>query len=186
MKVRVNKTYHFYNQGNNSEPIFYQTSNYFYFLRKVRKYLLPQVNILGYCLMPNHFHFLIYPNKYFTPVVFSQHIRIFLSSYTRGINNQENRSGSLFRQNSKAKIVDERDYALTCFRYIHQNPISHGFVDKIEEWKYSSTRDYLGLRNGSLCNKELAYKLWGLPRERKELLKFLKQEISQLELENIY
>ena len=42
-----------------------------------------------------------------------------------------------------------------CFFYIHQNPLNAGLVDKIEDWPYSSFLDYAGLRNGSLCNKEL-------------------------------
>lgn len=165
---------------------FYQTSNYYYFLRKIRKYLLPQVDILAYCLMPNHFHFLIYPKKKFKSVTFSENIRIFLSSYTRGINKQEGRSGSLFRQNSKAKLVDEMKYALTCFHYIHRNPISHGFTNSIEEWKFASTRDYLGLRNGTLCNRELALELLKLPSNRKLLRKFLDQEIDPNKLKKIF
>jgi len=44
------------------------------------------------------------------------------------------------------------------FFYIHQNPYTSGLVEKIEDWEYSSFRDYAGLRKGKLCNKELANK----------------------------
>jgi len=51
--------YHIYNRGNNKESIFLDEDNYLYFLTKWKKYLHPFVDTLAYCLMPNHFHFLI-------------------------------------------------------------------------------------------------------------------------------
>lgn len=186
MKIRAGKIYHIYNQGNNRETIFFQQRNYIYFLRKVRNYFLSQVNILAYCLMPNHFHFLIYPKENFIPVEFSNNFKILLRSYTRGINKQESRSGSLFRQNSKAKPINEISYALTCFRYIHQNPVDGKLVANPEDWEFSSCRDYLRFRDGTLCNKELAFKLLRLPESRRDLYKFLTQEISQKDLEEIF
>jgi hypothetical protein len=55
-----------------------------------------------------------------------------------------------------ASASGEQGYAATCFYYIHQNPLRAGIVDKIEDWHYSSYRDYAGLRNGTLCNQQLA------------------------------
>ena len=55
-------TYHIYNRGNNKKRIFYSRKNYEYFLTKVNKYILPNCDILGYALMPTHFHFLIHAN----------------------------------------------------------------------------------------------------------------------------
>lgn len=63
MKYSPNTIYHIYNQGNNKQIIFPEERNYIFFLKKVRKHLLPCVDILAYCLMPNHFHFLIYTNE---------------------------------------------------------------------------------------------------------------------------
>lgn len=59
MKFSPNGVYHVYNQGNNREPIFFQERNYRFFLDKMRKHLLPHVDLLAYCLMPNHFHWLV-------------------------------------------------------------------------------------------------------------------------------
>lgn len=50
--------YHLLNRGNNKEDIFLTDDNYHYFLKKWRKYVLPYNEVLTYCLMPNHFHFL--------------------------------------------------------------------------------------------------------------------------------
>lgn len=62
-KFHVNQIYHVFNQGNNRQKIFLEHENYLFFLRKVRKYLIPYCDFLCYCLMPNHFHFLIVPNR---------------------------------------------------------------------------------------------------------------------------
>jgi REP element-mobilizing transposase RayT len=55
-------TYHVYNQGNNREPIFFEHSDYVLFLKKMKKALQPHCSILAWCLMPNHFHWLIKVN----------------------------------------------------------------------------------------------------------------------------
>jgi REP element-mobilizing transposase RayT len=51
--------YHIYNRGNNKENIFFEEKNYQHFLRLFDKYLSPYIDVYAYCLMPNHFHFLI-------------------------------------------------------------------------------------------------------------------------------
>ncbi len=170
--------YHLYNRGNNSQKIFFNRENYMFFLRKVRNHLYPHCDILAYCLMPNHFHFMISGNansektvKYgkSTVNIFSENLRIMLSSYTQAINKQEKRTGSLFQQNSKLKPLndifygkiskpDEIGYDYYCFHYIHNNPVVSGLVKTKEDWEFSSYRDYMGLRNGSLVNKTHALK----------------------------
>ena len=63
MKYEPQTIYHIYNQGNNRQPIFFQEKNYIFFLNKMRTHLLPHVEILCYCLMPNHFHWLVYTKE---------------------------------------------------------------------------------------------------------------------------
>lgn len=172
MKFFENELYHIYNRGNNKGPIFFKPENYLYFLKKVRKYILPFCDILSYCLMPNHFDFLINSDKRTVGIksiggieknVFSESIRNLLSSYTRGINKQNNSTGSLFQQNTKARLLTkEHFYALNCFHYIHQMPMKEGLVKKMEDWPYSSFNDYCGFRNGTLCNKRLTFTLLDL------------------------
>ncbi len=60
MPFEPNRIYHIYNQGNNKELIFTKEENYLFFLQKMRDYILPNVHFLAYCLMPNHFHWLVY------------------------------------------------------------------------------------------------------------------------------
>lgn len=52
--------YHIYNQGNNRGKIFFIRGNYQFFLRKINQFILPYADVLAWCLMPNHFHLMIY------------------------------------------------------------------------------------------------------------------------------
>lgn len=167
MEFLNNEIYHIYNRGNNRHKIFFSAENYIFFLKKVRKFIHPYCDILAYCLMPNHFHILIKADHRTTATkqignvaknVLSEGVRMLLSSYTQAINKQNRSTGSLFQQNTKAKpiVKGSRNYDQVCLHYIHQNPLKSKLVDKMEDWEYSSFRDYCGLRNGTLCNKELA------------------------------
>jgi len=161
MNFESGSIYHVFTRGNNRQLVFFTRANYLFFLRKVRKEIYPIADIFTYCLMPNHFHLMILakelPNELKHPL--ARKIGTVLSSYTRAINVQENRSGSLFQQKAKAIIIsssDDYDYLTTCFHYIHQNPLKARLVEKMEDWEFSSFRDYVGLRDGSLINTVLA------------------------------
>lgn len=111
----------------------------------------------------------------------NQSIAILLRSYTQAINKQETTSGSLFRESTKAECVNcpkgitpsfitqsgittipdqatEKQYPKICFNYIHKNPVKAGFANDSIYWEYSSAKDYAGLRDGKLINKQLAKK----------------------------
>ena len=126
MHYHPEQIYHIYNQGNNRQPIFPAKRNYAFFRQKMQKELSPYVDFLCYCLMPNHFHFLVYTNdaacqasRAKQPITasgiqnpaynphyqqaLSKALGTLLSSYTRAINKQENWSGSLFRNKTKVK-----------------------------------------------------------------------------------
>ncbi|GAB3170128.1 transposase [Telluribacter humicola] len=169
MLLKEGHIYHVYNRGNNRQPIFFKEENYLYFLRQFRLYLLPHCDVLAYCLMPNHFHFMIYANHNSVIATgdhsikrnaFSEGLRKLLSYYTQAINKQEKRTGSLFTQNTRFRCltdtIHKEIYSSTCFHYIHQNPMKAQLVNYMEDWTFSSFRDYAGLRKGTLCNQELS------------------------------
>ena len=169
--------YHVYNQGNNQEGIFKCDKDYLHFLIKVRSLIAPKCELLAYTLMPNHFHFLIHAiaisadplklgNLYTNQL--SNAFRLLLSEYAQQFNNANNRSGSLFRQKTKAKMLGDgsnNDAALLCFNYIHNNASEAGLVKKSKDWRYSSLPDYLQLRAGTLCNQDLTLELLGIDRD---------------------
>ena len=193
MLIEKGHIYHIYNQGNNRQKIFFNRENYFFFLGKMKEYILPYADIMAWCLMPNHFHWMVYvretdifrsrgATQSRTPTIsdnisFNKSIGILLASYTRAINNQENITGSLFREKTKAEcltafngitpsfyntefgtimnITDpEKEYPQICFNYIHNNPVKAGLVKSAEDWEFSSCQDVCGMRNGKLINRE--------------------------------
>lgn len=157
--------YHVYNRGNNREAVFFEPANYLYFLRKLCHHVAPHSELLAYCLMPNHFHLLLCPLET-TKAVHPLHrgVGTALSSYTQGVNRDRQRTGSLFQAKTKAQpLTADEAYLRTCFHYIHQNPVRAGLVGCLEDWPYSSYRDYAGLRNGTLCHQTTAHSLIDLP-----------------------
>jgi putative transposase len=62
MQFESGHLYHIYNQGNNRQKIFLDRENYLFFLRKIRKHVIPFTDILAWCLMPNHFHLMVHVN----------------------------------------------------------------------------------------------------------------------------
>jgi len=150
MQFSEGSFYHIFNRGNNKQKIFFQERNYNYFLEKFKKYILPNASILAWCLMPNHFHFLVQATKRsletvkHTPVninALTEGIRLLLSTYSAGIQKQESRKGSLFQQKTKFKNADE--YLSSAFHYIHQNPLRAGLVSRMEDYPWSSFREYI-------------------------------------------
>lgn len=93
--------------------------------------------------MPNHFHFLVYTNESSVNKIrigslyllqLSNGMRQLLSSYATAINKQKQTSGSLFRQKTKAEMIDTRskDYAVNAFHYIHHNPLHAHLVKDLK------------------------------------------------------
>ena len=173
MEFFKNELYHIYNRGNNQQRIFFKPANYIFFLNKIRHYIIPYCDIIAYCLMPNHFHFLIKSDERTIATktignkeknILSEGIRQLLSSYTQAINKQNNSTGSLFQQNTKAKpiVKGSKNYDQICLHYIHQNPLKAKLVEKMEQWEYSSFQDYCVKRNGTLCNKISQLTSWAL------------------------
>ncbi|NOU46489.1 MAG: transposase [Bacteroidales bacterium] len=121
MILELDNLYHIYNQGNNRQKIFFKLENYHYFLKKISEHILPFADIIAYCLMPNHFHLMVYvkqveierpmrsqgftQSEALTTQRFNDSIGVMLRSYTRAINKQEKMSGSLFRSLTKAECL---------------------------------------------------------------------------------
>ncbi len=162
--------YHIYNHSNGNELLFKNDNNYLFFLARYTKFISPVADTFVYCLMPNHFHVLVQikneadiilefngkkaQEKYdklelqsekekFVSLYVSKQFSNLFSSYSQAFNKMYNRMGSLFMKNFKRKIVNDDDYLLKLINYIHLNPVSHNFVQKPEDWKYSSYNSIL-------------------------------------------
>ncbi len=150
--ILPNHFYHIYNRGINRQNIFYCESDYLIFISKLKIYFRPELtSLLCYCLMPNHYHLLVsvdcedFGKKVMLP---------FVTSYTKWINNRENRVGTLFQGTFKGQVIDSDESLIQVTKYIHLNPLKAGLVKNVEDWVFSSYRDYIELRNGKLVKKE--------------------------------
>ncbi|MCO5262692.1 MAG: transposase [Lentimicrobium sp.] len=140
--------YHIFNRGNNKENIFRTEDNYFYFLNKATFYLKPYYDVYAYCLMPNHFHFLlrvreINKQSASKPRSLAQPLSNLFNSYTRSYNNYFVRTGSLFQEHYRRERVTTDEYFRNIFIYIHNNPVHHEFVSEAKDYKWSSWNAYL-------------------------------------------
>lgn len=112
------------------------------------------VEILAYCFMPNHFHFLL---KQLVDNGISIYLSKFSNSYTRYFNTKGKRVGPLLQGKFKSVLVDNEQQLLHLSRYIHLNPYSSGIVKHLKElpdYSYSSLAEYLNLTNAQTCSKE--------------------------------
>lgn len=165
--------YHVFNRGINHQPTFFDrleykrallVINYYKYTNppaKLSKFLqissdkrleimanLRQENdklveILAFCLMPNHFHLLI---KQIKDKGISKFLANFQNSYTRFFNTKRERDGSLFLDQFKAVLVMTDDQLLHISRYIHLNPYTSYVVKDLEslpKYPWSSLPEYL-------------------------------------------
>jgi REP element-mobilizing transposase RayT len=194
MKIYEPGLYHIYNRGNNRQPLFYKEYDYLQFTDLCRKYIVPKSQILAWCLMPNHFHFLLDINaKSMERVTWGGNemtsitngFQLLQSSYAKLINNREIRTGSLFQQKTKAKLLETKNQTITTFRYIHQNPLTARLVDKMEDWNYSSYNEYCRLPSSiKLSNLELGKAIFEL--EVNNFTKLISGDLSEGDVDNIF
>ncbi len=153
--------YHVYNRGVAKQDIFDSPLDYAVFLYYLKVYLSPRhlldtkekfynpqrrtyygkVELLSYCLMPNHFHLFV---KQLQSDGISEMLRSLTNAYTRYYNNSNDRVGHLLQGRFKAAIVDSDQYYMHLSRYIHQNPLDLG--SDLESYEYSSCRYFTNNR----------------------------------------
>lgn len=165
--------YHAYNRGVEKRDIFLDDQDYRVFLHLLKYYLSPQdkqqvhplinlqgfvlvrprplanlekeVELLAFCLMPNHFHLLI---KQITQTGMSKLMRRLLTTYAMYFNSRYDRVGHLFQSSYKAVLVDKDEYLLHLSRYIHLNPSElTGII--LVNYQYSSYAYFLRRKRAS-------------------------------------
>ncbi len=98
------------------------------------------VDLVAFCLMPTHVHFVVKQIK-------KDGISIFLSniqnSYARFFNLKHQRKGPLWEGRFKSVLVEDDDQLLHLTRYVHLNPTTANLVSRPEDWRASSYLQYL-------------------------------------------
>lgn len=185
-KLVPNEYYHIYNRGNGKHEIFLDEYDYDHFIKllficnsknefifrnsivrsKINAFDFergdPLVSILGWVLMPNHFHIILTSHRSdlceveYNPI--TEFMRKVSTAYAMYFNKKYERTGGLFEGRFKSRHIGEENYFNYIFSYVHLNPIKliqkdwkeKGILDKnktkdfLENYKYSSFQDYFG------------------------------------------
>lgn len=165
--------YHVYNRGNGKQNIFLDEDDYLFFLRRMRENLFPNLqegaplapraykrkllpagafSLVSYCLMPNHFHWLIRQN---TQLPVGKLLLKVCTGYSMYFNKKYEHTGHVFQDQFKAITIENDSYLVWLSSYIHQNPKIAGLVENLSSWKFCSYPDYVGQRDGILCEKNI-------------------------------
>ena len=132
--------YHVMMRGINHQNIFEEQEDYYQFLTTLdvmaqsRNYIL-----YAYCLMLNHIHLLIRERE----DTIGMAIKRIASSYVYYYNHKYSRDGHLFRERYKSEPVNDMAYFVTLLRYIHQNPLKAGMVERVKDYEFSSWGEYI-------------------------------------------
>lgn len=125
------------------------------------------VEILGFCLMPNHIHFLL---KSLTEKGIIQFMSNFQNSYAKYFNLRTNRNGTLFQAMFKAVRIETDEQLVHVNRYIHLNPITAYIVNNIvdlENYPWSSYPDYLDSLQGFITKEPVLSFFKNIPAFKK-------------------
>ena len=197
------KHYHIFNRTNNKELLFKEEKNYSFFLEKLEKYIVPVADIFAYCLLPNHFHFVLRvkgeteletffkekitklrrktledSNEQILSKLIILQFSHFFNSYTQAINKLYSRNGSLFSPNFKRKEINTEEYLRQVIIYVHLNPVNHGVCLNTKNYAHSSFNSILSSK-ATLLKRNEVVKLFGDALNFKELheLKLLNEEL---------
>ena len=173
--------FHIYNRGNDGIDIFYEDENYAYFLRRFDNYLSDYLHVYSYCLLPNHFHFLVKIKSEETilkaagkikgiekikkdaakkgtdiiAAIVSEQFRRFFMAYSKAINKQTRRHGSLFTKRYKRKKVNTMGYLQRLVPYIHNNPVHHELCEDFKNYKWNTYKKILSSRKSKLMKTDV-------------------------------
>jgi putative transposase len=134
--------YHVLNRGNGRAEVFHKESDYAAFLDLMveANERLP-LRILGYMLMPNHFHLVLWPRG---DGDLSRWMQWLLTSHVRRYHRHYHGSGHVWQGRFKAFPIEQDEHLLTVLRYVERNPLRAKLVRRAEAWGWSS----LGWRPG--------------------------------------
>jgi len=193
--------YHIYNRGVEKRRIFERNWDYSRFIKTITYYQLlgpkPRfskfspnsiikpdsnkkiVDIICYCLMPNHFHLLIRQLK---DGGITEFISKLSNSYTKYYNIKYRRVGPLLQGEFKAVLIESDEQLIHVSRYIHLNPIASLLVKDLKDYRWSSYPEYVGLVKDGFCAKEEILNFFKSPEDYKEFVLERVEYAQKLEL----
>ena len=201
--LATNEIYHVYNRGVEKRPLFLTKWDYLRFLDLINYYRFTNcpikysyfkqmsikdreetlgklkvaseklVDILAFCLMPNHIHFLL---KQLQDNGISKFMAKITNSFSHYFNIKQERVGHLFQGNFKAVRIESDEQLTHVSRYIHLNPVTSYLMnfDQLQAYEYSSYPEYVG-KKMRFCNTNLVLEYF---KNKDEYKKFVKDQID--------
>ena len=159
--------YHVFNRGNNRSNVFQSVGDYLCFLNLMQsakdKY---EIQIFHYCLMTNHFHFLLRSNKKNDLPAFMHWLQL---GYVRYFKSKYETTGHVFEERFRSPRIAEESYYLQCGRYIERNPVKANVVSYAWHYVYSSASFYVEGKSNPLITPNIYYlQMGGTEVERKK------------------
>ncbi|NPV05525.1 MAG: transposase [Syntrophaceae bacterium] len=134
--------YHVINRGNDGKTVFHKRADYASFLDLMvtAKERCP-LKLFAFCLMPNHFHFVVSPDD---GDMLSSWMQWLMTTHVRRYNQHYERCGHLWQGRFKNFPVQDDEYLLVLMRYVEGNPVRSGLVSTARDWPWSSHGENAG------------------------------------------
>jgi putative transposase len=174
--VVLNHPHHVTQRGTNKAEIFIDDEDRKRFLQYLKDFTdKTNTRILAYCLMDNHFHLLLVPEK---EGGLGKCLHGATFRYAQYFNQKHNRSGRLWQNRYFSCPIDKDEYLWYTAKYIEENPVRAGLVEKAEDWEWSSARVHIkGVRDDTLNISD-----WLDKEEREKYIRFKIEKGKQNEI----
>ncbi len=128
--------YHVINRGNDRAIVFHDAADYCAFLRLMELATeKTPMRILGYCLMPNHFHLVLWSCS---DGDISRWMHWLLTAHTKRHHRRRKTTGRIWQGRFKAFPIEQDRHLLTVLRYVERNPLRANLVENAAHWEWSS------------------------------------------------
>jgi len=166
--------YHVMLRGINKQQVFFDNDDYYMFLNILSKFkTISGFKLYAYCLMRNHVHILLQEGD--EPL--SKALKRIGDSFIYWYNTKYDRIGGIFQGRFTSVPVDTDEYFISAIRYIHQNPVKAGLVNKCSDYEFSSYNKYY--QGNSFVDTGFALEMIGI----NEFTRIHKQECKETHLE---
>jgi putative transposase len=134
--------YHVLNRGNGRRTIFHKDGDFAAFVKLLRQAgERTPVRLLAYCLMPNHFHLVLWPRA---DGELSDHMMWLFTAHVRRYHQHYHSSGHVYQGRFRSFPIQDDDHLLTVLRYVERNPVRAGLVEAAQDWRWSSASGPIG------------------------------------------
>lgn len=131
-----------------------------------------EIDLIAYCLMPNHFHLLVKQNQFDSIDKFTNSL---LTRYATYFNRKYGRVGRLFQDVYKAVLIESEEQLLHLTRYIHRNPLGLENGARNRQNRYTSLPEYLGKRKTNWLKPQVVLNYFSKKHPRNSYLSFVEQ-----------